>query len=58
MEADEVDGVKDVEDGSVVGVKNAAVRKLDHELGIPVGELKVSVFVVVCCAFWLEFLRG
>lgn len=43
MEPGEVDGPEDVKEGSVVGVKNAAVRKLEHELGIPVGELKVSV---------------
>ena len=47
MEPGEVDGPEDVREGSVVGVKNAAVRKLEHELGIPVGELKVSVFWVV-----------
>jgi len=39
-----VDGVEDVKDGSVKGVKNAAVRKLLHELGIPMGELKVEEF--------------
>eukprot|EP00579_Thalassiosira_antarctica_P030221 CAMPEP_0202030548 /NCGR_PEP_ID=MMETSP0905-20130828/64554_1 /ASSEMBLY_ACC=CAM_ASM_000554 /TAXON_ID=420261 /ORGANISM="Thalassiosira antarctica, Strain CCMP982" /LENGTH=316 /DNA_ID=CAMNT_0048594351 /DNA_START=309 /DNA_END=1258 /DNA_ORIENTATION=- len=41
MEKDEVDGPDDVKDGSVGGVKNAAVRKLEHELGIPMGELKM-----------------
>lgn len=30
--------------GKVNGVKNAAVRKLNHELGIPVGELKLDDF--------------
>ncbi len=44
MEPSEVDGPEDVKDGSVKGVKNAAVRKLEHELGIPVGELKVEGF--------------
>jgi len=44
MEPSEVDGPEDVKDGSVIGVKNAAVRKLEHELGIPVGELKVEGF--------------
>ena len=36
-----MDGPDDVKDGSVGGVKNAAVRKLEHELGIPMGELKM-----------------
>lgn len=36
-----MDGPEDLMDGSVLGVKNAAVRKLLHELGIPIGELKV-----------------
>ena len=49
MEINEVDGPKDLKDGSVLGVKNAAVRKLEHELGIPVGELKVCVIVCCCC---------
>ena len=31
-------------DGSVLGVKNGAIRKLEHELGIPLGELKVEEF--------------
>jgi len=44
MEINEVDGPKDLKDGSVKGVKNAAVRKLEHELGIPVGELKVCMY--------------
>ena len=41
MEVDEVDGPEDVKDGSVKGVKNAAIRKLGHELGIGADELKV-----------------
>lgn len=44
MEPGEVDDPKDVMDGSVLGVKNAAVRKLEQELGIPVGDLKVEEF--------------
>mmetsp|Transcript_52065 Transcript_52065/g.110641 ORF Transcript_52065/g.110641 Transcript_52065/m.110641 type:complete len:271 (-) Transcript_52065:62-874(-) len=39
MEKDEVDGPDDVRDGSVGGVRHAAVRKLAHELGIPMEEL-------------------
>lgn len=31
----QVDKPEDIANGSVPGVKNAAVRKLDHELGIP-----------------------
>lgn len=30
--------------GNVTGVKHAAIRKLKHELGIPVGELKLDEF--------------
>jgi isopentenyl-diphosphate delta-isomerase type 1 len=44
MEVNEVDGPEDVKDGSVMGVKAAAVRKLEHELGIPVGELPIENF--------------
>jgi len=44
MEVNEVDGPEDVKDGSVKGVKAAAVRKLEHELGIPVGELPIENF--------------
>lgn len=44
MEVNEVDGPDDVKDGSVKGVKAAAVRKLEHELGIPVGELPIENF--------------
>lgn len=41
MTPGEVDGPGDVEDGSVTGVKHAAVRKLEQELGIPIGQVKV-----------------
>lgn len=43
MDVNEVDTPEDVASGNVLGVKNAAVRKLEHELGIPIGELKVNV---------------
>ena len=35
MSPSEVDTPEDVRKGTVLGVKNAAVRKLQHELGIP-----------------------
>jgi len=44
MDVNEVDTPEDVASGNVLGVKNAAVRKLEHELGIPIGELKVEEF--------------
>ena len=44
LEPGEVDGPKDVADGSVMGVKHAAVRKLWHELGIPAEQLPVEKF--------------
>ncbi|KAL7486034.1 hypothetical protein ACHAW6_011633 [Cyclotella cf. meneghiniana] len=44
MDADEVDGPDDVQNGTVPGVKAAAVRKLEHELGIPRGQLPVDRF--------------
>eukprot|EP00804_Cyclotella_cryptica_P020758 CCRYP_016593-RA/>CCRYP_016593-RA protein AED:0.31 eAED:0.31 QI:72/1/1/1/1/1/3/44/784 len=44
MEIDEVDGPEDVQAGTVAGVKAAAVRKLEHELGIVGGELPVETF--------------
>ena len=44
MEPAEVDKPGDVADGSVIGAKNAAVRKLDHELGIPGTQLPVDKF--------------
>lgn len=40
----EVDLPEDVKDGSVPGVKNAAVRKLDHELGIAAEDVPVDAF--------------
>ncbi|CAM9464178.1 unnamed protein product [Sphacelaria rigidula] len=40
----EVDQPADVADGSVPGVKNAAVRKLYHELGIPAEYLPMESF--------------
>ncbi|CAN0205014.1 unnamed protein product, partial [Laminaria digitata] len=39
-----VDLPEDVKDGSVPGVKNAAVRKLDHELGIAAEDVPVDAF--------------
>jgi isopentenyldiphosphate isomerase len=44
MEPPEVDGPKDVADGTVMGAKNAAIRKLDHELGIRSSELDINKF--------------
>ena len=44
MEVNEVDGPEDVQAGTVRGVKAAAVRKLEHELGIPVGQLPIDDF--------------
>mmetsp|Transcript_13901 Transcript_13901/g.40669 ORF Transcript_13901/g.40669 Transcript_13901/m.40669 type:complete len:159 (-) Transcript_13901:58-534(-) len=38
MDPPEVDGPEEVKNGTTPGVKNAAIRKLDHELGIPAGE--------------------
>lgn len=40
----QVDEPEDLADGSVPGVKNAAVRKLDHELGISAEHLPVEAF--------------
>ncbi|KAG5183202.1 isopentenyl-diphosphate delta-isomerase type 1 fused to squalene synthase [Tribonema minus] len=40
----EVDRPEDLADGSVMGVKRAAVRKLDHELGIPAEAVPLSAF--------------
>jgi isopentenyl-diphosphate delta-isomerase type 1 len=42
MNPDEVDSPAAVADGSVMGVKHAAVRKLAHELGIPSAQIDVS----------------
>mmetsp|Transcript_13502 Transcript_13502/g.37967 ORF Transcript_13502/g.37967 Transcript_13502/m.37967 type:complete len:276 (-) Transcript_13502:78-905(-) len=44
MAPPEVDTPKDVADGTVMGAKNAAIRKLDHELGIPASELDIKKF--------------
>mmetsp|Transcript_8260 Transcript_8260/g.17842 ORF Transcript_8260/g.17842 Transcript_8260/m.17842 type:complete len:760 (-) Transcript_8260:164-2443(-) len=44
MEPPEVDRPKDVAEGTVMGAKNAAIRKLDHELGIPASELDINKF--------------
>ena len=44
MEPPETDTPEDVKNGSVMGVKNAAVRKLEHELGIPAKEVPVDKF--------------
>jgi len=44
MEPPELDSQSDVADGTVPGVKNAAVRKLDHELGIPSKQIPVETF--------------
>lgn len=47
MIPDEVDGPGDVSSGMAHGVKNAAIRKLGHELGVRADELKVSVFTSI-----------
>jgi len=44
MDPPEVDGPDDVADGSVMGTKHAAVRKLDHELGIPAHQVPLEKF--------------
>ncbi|KAL3914027.1 MAG: hypothetical protein SGILL_006262 [Bacillariaceae sp.] len=44
MEPPEVDTPEDVAAGTVIGAKNAAVRKLWHELGIPAKELPIEKF--------------
>jgi isopentenyldiphosphate isomerase len=44
MEPSEVDTLEDVAMGTVWGVKNAAIRKLDHELGIPAKEIPIEKF--------------
>ncbi|KAF5833135.1 NUDIX hydrolase domain-like protein [Dunaliella salina] len=41
---DEVDAPEQVADASVPGIKHAAVRKLQHELGIPPEQLPLSSF--------------
>ncbi|KAG7368254.1 farnesyl-diphosphate farnesyltransferase [Nitzschia inconspicua] len=44
MEPSEVDSPEDVANGSVLGAKYAAIRKLDHELGIPAKQLPIEKF--------------
>lgn len=44
MSPSEVDSAQDIASGDPVGVKRAAVRKLEHELGIRPSELEVSRF--------------
>lgn len=44
MEPPEVDKPEDVANGTVLGAKNAAIRKLDHELGIPASDLDINKF--------------
>jgi len=40
----EVDGPADVQNGTVMGIKHAAVRKLEHELGIPPEQVPLEKF--------------
>lgn len=40
----QVDGPEDVANASVPGVKHAAIRKLDHELGIKAADVPFSAF--------------
>eukprot|EP00560_Eucampia_antarctica_P007581 CAMPEP_0197827070 /NCGR_PEP_ID=MMETSP1437-20131217/3939_1 /TAXON_ID=49252 ORGANISM="Eucampia antarctica, Strain CCMP1452" /NCGR_SAMPLE_ID=MMETSP1437 /ASSEMBLY_ACC=CAM_ASM_001096 /LENGTH=261 /DNA_ID=CAMNT_0043427787 /DNA_START=219 /DNA_END=1004 /DNA_ORIENTATION=+ len=44
MDPPEVDTIKDIESGTVIGAKRAAIRKLDHELGIPPSEISIDGF--------------
>jgi isopentenyl-diphosphate delta-isomerase len=44
MDPCEVDTPEDVANGSVNGVKYAAIRKLNHELGIPSYQLPLQKF--------------
>ena len=44
MEPPEVDKPEDVANGTVMGAKYAAIRKLGHELGIPAEDLPVEKF--------------
>jgi len=44
MEPNEVDTPEDLKNGTVPGVKRAAVRKLYHELGIPSEQLPLDKF--------------
>jgi len=43
MDPHEVDSPHDVSEGKVLGAMHGAVRKLEHELGIPRGELDVDM---------------
>ena len=47
MAPSEVDGVEEIANGSVNGAKNAAIRKLQHELGIPKQQLVTLDFCFV-----------
>ncbi len=44
MTPNEVDCPQDVATGAVPGAKNAAIRKLEHELGIPPSQLPIEKF--------------
>ncbi len=44
MDPPEIDTPEDVQNASVNGVKYAAVRKLDHELGIPKDQVPIEKF--------------
>ena len=44
MTPSELDTPEDVKNGTVNGVKHAAIRKLNHELGIPIGQIPIESF--------------
>ena len=44
MSPSEVDSPQDVANGTVYGAKHAAIRKLDHELGIPASQVPLEKF--------------
>lgn len=44
MSPPEVDTPEDVANGTVLGAKYAAIRKLEHELGIPPSEISIEKF--------------
>jgi isopentenyl-diphosphate delta-isomerase len=44
MSPSEVDSPQDVANGTVSGAKHAAIRKLDHELGIPASQVPFVKF--------------
>ena len=44
MEPSEIDTPQDVQNATVHGVKHAAIRKLDHELGIPSKQVPIEKF--------------